>query len=288
MPNGASYRLEINITLNRSFDLQTFTLWQLPSQTGIQMNSYVLRTAHGEVIAIDGGFTEDAGYLKGFLAALGNHVTAWFITHQHIDHIDALTEVLQNPGDLQIDQIYASLNLAEWVEDHEPNAVENTIRFSEAMATAGREVTELELGQELSFNGLHFEVLGIKNEEITVNAINNSSVVMRLLDETRSVLFAADLGAEAGRKLLAGPCANRLKSDYVQMAHHGQNGADRAFYEAVAARFCIWPTPLWLWDNDNGGGKGSGPWKTLEVRAWMEELHIERHYCLFDGLQKIN
>ena len=77
MPNGASYRLEINITLNRSFDLQTFTLWQLPSQTGIQMNSYVLRTAHGEVIAIDGGFTEDAGYLKGFLAALGNHVTAW-------------------------------------------------------------------------------------------------------------------------------------------------------------------------------------------------------------------
>ena len=110
MPNGASYRQRISITLNRSFDLQTFTLWQLPSQTGIQMNSYVLRTAHGEVIAIDGGFTEDAGYLKGFLAALGNHVAAWFITHQHIDHIDALTEVLQSPGDLQIDQIYASLN----------------------------------------------------------------------------------------------------------------------------------------------------------------------------------
>lgn len=268
--------------------MQTFTLWQLPSQTGSQMNSYVLRTAHGEVIAIDGGFTEDAGYLKGFLAALGNHVTAWFITHQHIDHIDALTEILQSPGDLQIDQIYASLNPAEWVEAHEPNAVENTIRFSEAMATAGREVTELELGQELSFNGLHFEVLGIKNEEITVNAINNSSVVMRLRDETRSVLFAADLGAEAGRKFLAGPYANRLKSDYVQMAHHGQNGAERAFYEAVAARYCIWPTPLWLWDNDNGGGKGSGPWKTLEVRAWMEELRIERHYCLFDGLQEID
>jgi beta-lactamase superfamily II metal-dependent hydrolase len=180
------------------------------------------------------------------------------------------------------------LNPAEWVKAHEPNAVENTIRFSEAMATAGREVTELELGQELSFNGLHFEVLGIKNEEITVNAINNSSVVMRLRDETRSVLFAADLGAEAGRKFLAGPYANRLKSDYVQMAHHGQSGAERAFYEAVAARYCIWPTPLWLWDNDHGGGKGSGPWKTLEVRAWMEELRIERHYCLFDGLQEID
>ena len=267
--------------------METLTLWQLPSQTRSQMNSYVIRTVHGDVIAIDGGNTEDAGYLRGFLGALGNRVAAWFITHQHSDHVDALTEILKTPGDLQIDQFYGSLNTATWAEDHEKEEAETTVQLNAALAAAGRGVTELELGQELVFDGVHFEVLGIKNPEITVNAINNSSVVMRVRDETRSILFPADLGVEAGRKLLAGPYANRLESGYVQMAHHGQNGVERPFYEAVAARRCIWPTPLWLWDNDSGKGKGSGKWQTLEVRAWMEAMGVEQHYCLFNGLEEV-
>jgi beta-lactamase superfamily II metal-dependent hydrolase len=267
--------------------VETFTLWQLPSQTPNQMNSYVLRTVHGDVIAIDGGYTEDAGYLKGFIAALGNRVAAWLITHQHTDHVDALTAILRAPGDLQIDQIYGSLHTTAWVEAHEKDEVETTVQLTEALTGAGRAVTEFELGQELAFDGVKFEVLGIKNPEITVNAINNSSVVMRVRDEGRSVLFPADLGVEAGRKLLAGPYGNRLASGYVQMAHHGQNGVEREFYEAVAARCCIWPTPLWLWDNDSGGGKGSGRWQTLEVRAWIEAMGVEQHYCLFNGLQEI-
>ena len=267
--------------------IERFTLWQLPAQTHNQMNRHVLRTAHGHLIAIDGGFAEDAAYLKGFLGALGNRDTAWFITHQHIDHIDALTEILKTPGDLQIDHIYGSRNTKTWVEAHERDSVENPIQFNAALVAAGRELTELELGQELAFDGVYFDVLVIKNPEITDNAINNSSVVMRVHDENWSILFPADLGVEAGRKLLAGSYANRLESDVVQMAHHGQHGAEREFYEAVGARCCIWPTPLWLWDNNSGEGKGSGPWKTLEVRAWMEELGVEQHYCLFNGLQEI-
>ena len=82
------------------------------------------------------------------------------------------------------------------------------------------------------------------------------------------------------------PYAKRLASDYVQMAHHGQNGVDKDFYKAVAAKYALWPTPRWLWDVDSGKGKGSGPWKTLEVRAWMKELGIEKNYVSADGLYK--
>jgi len=38
----------------------------------------------------------------------------------------------------------------------------------------------------------------------------------------------------------------------------------------------------------NGGGKGSGHWKTLEVRAWMDKHPIKRHYVMADGLQQID
>ncbi len=140
----------------------------------------------------------------------------------------------------------------------------------------------------MEIDGVHLEVLGVKNLEITANPVNNSSLVLRVYDARKSVLFLGDLGVEGGAKLLNGPMAIRLHADYVQMAHHGQTGVNEAFYQRVNPTYCLWPTPKWLWDNDNGGGKNSGPWRTLEVRAWMDKLSIKTDYQMFDGLQEIN
>jgi hypothetical protein len=107
-------------------------------------------------------------------------------------------------------------------------------------------------------------------------------------DDVKSVLFTGDLGAEGGEKLLKSKYADALPSDYVQMAHHGQAGVTEAFYRKVNPSYCLWPTPQWLWDNDKGQGKGSGHWKTLAVRAWMDKLNIKRHYVMFQGLQQID
>jgi beta-lactamase superfamily II metal-dependent hydrolase len=260
----------------------SFTLWQLPAQTAGQMNSYVLRTANNRIIVIDGGYAEDAGYLKGFLAAIGNHVDMWFVSHQHPDHIDALTAMLEKPADLKIEAIYGSLLEEQWIQNGEPSYLKTAVAFNEALKKAQRQVTELELGQVLKIDGITIEILGIKNPELA--GINNSSIVMKVWDSKKSILFTNDLGVEGGNKILAGPYKDRLKSDYVQMAHHGQKGVSEIFYRTVNPTYCIWPTPLWLWDNDNGGGKGSGPWKTLEVRAWMDKLSVQQHYCLFEGL----
>jgi len=265
-----------------------FTLWQLPSQTTSQMNSYVLQTGNGKIIVIDGGMKGDAAYLKGFLAALGNNVDAWFISHPHADHINALTQILNNPGDLTIDKIYASLPPEEWIEKHDtPATLQNLRLFNETIKKSGRKHTELSLGEVIEIDGVKIEILGIKNLEITGNAGNNSSVVMKITDDSKSVLFTGDLGEAGGKKLLKSPYREKLKADYVQMAHHGQNGVNKAFYEVVQPKYCLWPTPRWLWDNDNGGGKGSGPWVTLEVRKWMAELGVEKHYVSAEGLQKI-
>jgi beta-lactamase superfamily II metal-dependent hydrolase len=262
----------------------TFILWQLPSQTGGQMNSYVIQTVRGKVIVIDGGFAEDASYLKGFLGALGNKVDMWFISHQHGDHINAVTSILNNSGDLKINKIYGSMLDEHWIKDNEHGSLKTITDFNEALQEAQKQVTELTLGQIIEIDGMTFEILGVKNPEITCNGINNSSIVMRVCDAQKSVLFTGDLGVEGGQKLMNGTYRSRLKSDYVQMAHHGQSGVDEDFYKTVSPKYCIWPTPLWLWDNNNGGGKDSGPWKTLEVYNWMDKLNVQKHYRLFDGL----
>lgn len=266
-----------------------FTLWQLASQTPSQMMGYVLRTTGGKVMVIDGGTTGDAPYLRGLLGTLGNHVDAWFLSHAHSDHCDAVTAILNDPAGISIDRMYGSLPPEAWIEKHEPSELGSAQAFNRAVKQSGREVLELTPGQTLRLDNIQIEILGIRNPEITTGSvINNSSVVMRVTGRDKAILFTGDLGAEGGRKLMQSPYRPRLRADYVQMAHHGQNGVDEEFYRAVAPRYCLWPTPRWLWDNDNGGGKGSGPWRTLEVRAWMDKHPIARHYVAADGLHRID
>ncbi len=265
-----------------------FTLWQLPNQTPTQMMAYVLRSHRGKLIVLDGGMPGDAPYLRRFLEARGGQVAAWFITHPHIDHFGAIAEILHQPGRLRIQRFYASWPAPEWMKTHgSADEYARYTEFSRVLARTGVRLAEVRSGDSLDFDEIHIEILAGHNPELTVNAINNSSLVLRVEDSEKSVLFTADLGEEAGAKLLDSPFAPRLRTDYIQMAHHGQNGVSEEFYRYAGAPHCLWPTPKWLWENDSGGGPGSGPWRTLEVRAWMDNLGVRRHYRMFDGLQEI-
>ncbi len=266
---------------------KSFTLWQLPARTPTQHMAYVMRTVNGKVIVVDGGNRGDAEYLRGFLAAFDNRVDAWFISHPHSDHVDTLTEVLKSPGKLHVNHIYGSMPTESWIEKHEPAHLKTIQQFNLALKKSDQHVEELSLGQRLEIDGLRIDILGIKNPEITGNAINNSSIVFRVSDTEKSVLFTGDLGVEGGRKLMQTAYKKQLPSDYVQMAHHGQAGVDQDFYRAVKPRFCLWPTPAWLWHNDSGKGIGSGSWQTLVVRGWMNEMNVEDHYLSAHGVVRI-
>ena len=78
-----------------------------------------------------------------------------------------------------------------------------------------------------------------------------------------------------------------LNTDYTQMAHHGQNGVKRDFYEHIIPKRCIWPSPDWLWDNDNGDGFDTGPWQTVRTREWIGALGVTEHFIEKNGTQII-
>jgi len=71
------------------------------------------------------------------------------------------------------------------------------------------------------------------------------------------------------------------------MAHHGQMGVREEFYRTVRFRACLWPTPLWVWNNDVGEGYDTAWMKTPETRRWMDEKGITEHHCAWQGLVKI-
>lgn len=269
--------------------MKSFTLWQLPEQTHTQMMSYVLQTPNGKVIVVDGGTAGDAPYLLQFLENLGGKVEAWFLTHPHSDHLGAIIKILNQPTDLQIECVYTSLPSKEWSAKYDsPNGNATSAAIRQALQDSSTKAVELSLGENFIFDEVNFKVLGIKNEDILTGTTNNSSIVLRVWDSSKSVLFLGDLGPEAGEKLLKGNYTKDLHADYVQMAHHGQDGANEDVYQMIHPTYCLWPTPIWLWNNDQGDGEGMGPWKTFETRSWIEKLGVKRNYVTgVDGLIKI-
>lgn len=264
----------------------TFTLWQLPSRINTIGNSYVIRTGNNKIIVMDGGVKEEEHYLRGFLAALGNVVDCWFVTHPHPDHIGAITKILENPNGITIRQICQS-TYSDNLLALEPDYKEPANEYYEMVKKSGVKNIEAVPGMILTFGNTTVKVLGIKNEELDVNPYNNSSMVLKIWDPVKSALFLADIGVEAGDKLLNGPFKDELDCDYIQMSHHGQQGVSMEFYRTVKFRACLWPTPSWVYNNDTGNGFNTGHLTTMETRDTIEELGITEQYISFEGLTKI-
>ena len=149
------------------------------------------------------------------------------------------------------------------------------VEFLNQLDRHGIVPTRLHEGETIECGGLTIDVLSDGSDYAAYHTINDSSVVLRVHYPKRDVLFLGDLGQEAAADLAARVPAEALRCDIVQMAHHGQNGADRAFYEVVRPKIALYTAPMWLWECDSGKGRGSGPWKTLETRAWLDELGVQ-------------
>ena len=117
--------------------------------------------------------------------------------------------------------------------------------------------------------------------------LRNASIVLRLWDRRKSLLMLGDTGEESGDRLLRSVPREELDCDYIQLAHHGQMGVREEFYRTVRFRACLWPTPLWVWNNDVGEGYDTAWMKTPETRRWMDEKGITEHHCAWQGLVKI-
>ena len=179
------------------------TLTQFSPTTGRQMMGYAIQMDSGKLIMIDGGNIGDAEEIEQYILDHGGEVEAWLITHIHTDHVGAFTQVIQNPN-ITIHHVYASIADKQWYETNEPSRKEDIDSFFEAIEQSGwqEKIEEPQVGQIYSMDSLEIEILGIKNPEITKNAMNNSSMVFQVRTENTSILFLGDTGEESSQKLL--------------------------------------------------------------------------------------
>ena len=259
-------------------EINSVELLQLSTTTNDRMMGYIIKTNKDKIIVVDGGNYEDGKKLEKYIRDFGGHVEKWFLTHYHNDHTGAIRYIL-NETDIDVKNIYSSLNTREEVEKNELIRLENYDKLIETLKKVPED-KKVELNELDTFDidNIKVEILGVRNPQIDVNVGNNSSVVMKfIVNNNKSILFLGDTGVESQKKLIS-RVLDKLDSDYVQMAHHGQGGVDEEMYKIISPSVCLFPTPKWLYDNDNGNGYNSGNWTTLETRDWVKKLGAKSYY----------
>ena len=270
------------------------TLLQQASARRLGMG-YLITSRSGELVMIDGGrFSKgelkgDAEQLERLLLANGGHVSDWFLTHYHSDHIGAVIELLNRDNEIVIDNLYYDFSFDEdFLVKHEGGERKNIPDLAQAIKHSGKvqKIHSLKKGDRIPKDGLCIKVLNDAYLSSPSNPSNDSSVILKVETEGENILFLGDMGYYGTTLLQDESFAKEIRDCMiVQMAHHGQEGCEEIFYRALEGmKICLYPAQEWLFDcNDNGKGLGSGIWESLITRGWMRELDVRKTYNMIGG-----
>ena len=224
----------------------TPTITQVP----VSGMGYVIRLCDGSFVCIDGGYDrkDSAEKMYDFMRSNSNgkpKIALWLFTHAHEDHIQAAGVFLEKYREqveveafayqfADLEKVPVSMNDFDKAEIQ---AFEKSVAL---YPNAKRYV--LHTGQRYHLSGVQMEVLySLDNTyPMPYTSLNNMSVAVRFqFDCGKTALFLGDCMCLECRDM-AYIYGDYLKSDIVQVTHHGLIGGDRLLYEKVDADICLW------------------------------------------------
>lgn len=264
-------------------------LWNGGSDQGGGGMSYVIQMADGKFVIIDGGTANAFSkrvlleYLEEKAAEAGMEkpvIAMWLFTHVHLDHIgvangssgvdgafkDAKTRgytiesIAYNfPDDANVPGENAAVRITAFetqIKKYVPNATIYTPRA----------------GQVYYFTGMQMEILSTEEDVypfLPAGETHNSySVNCRLnFDGGKKFVFLAD-STPVVNKQLADMYGDYLKSDVLQVAHHGLVGAEITCYQKIDPDICLWPTTE-LRFSGKYAGSGQTAFTTIQYTVGM-------------------
>ena len=212
----------------------------------------IFRLSDGSFIVIDGGFDADSETVYNALKELSTDknstpvIRMWLLTHMHGDHVRAFKTFAQNhSSDVKLE--YLALNCASSYYDAEEatDYTNGTIR-SLVTSFSGAKLVKLHEGMVLRFADAEVEILqtheGVYPANMEFTHANDTSVVTRVTLGTQTVLLPGDAQIPAGDALCR-TYGDYLKSDFVQVSHHGSKKWPTCldFYKHAKAKYALFP-----------------------------------------------
>lgn len=258
-------------------------LYQLTPNKNVLMQCNVIKTANDKIIVVDGGYygAEYCYYIHSAIRAIlglddGDYfeIEAWILTHAHEDHFGEIGlqfERYSKQSNFKVNSIYFDfddLDSHKYDDDCQATrkyldgfkkALDNYANVNEIAFNGSYYNTlngafinqkAIDDGVKLKIDNVEFEFLQTWAKEDKI--INSSSLVTKMSvfegDKIiKTVMFLGDTSLESGERLIENVPVEKLKSDIVQMAHHGNWACDKTVYDKIGAKIRLWPTPLWVW-----------------------------------------
>ncbi|MCR5416401.1 MAG: MBL fold metallo-hydrolase [Pseudobutyrivibrio sp.] len=204
----------------------------------------------GTLLVVDGGHVENEQMLRDAINAYGGHVDAWFLTHYHMDHIDAFNEIYNDPQGIEIENVYVTPLDAEtfYPIAQEWDDVDSFDRFMEVTEGATninyvQRDDVLEFSDDLTIT--FFNAMDDVVKDCAEDIPNNCSLVFKMATKNRSILFCGDCHSKYMADYLVETYGEKLSADILQCGHHGNNSmpTDSGFYEMVSPSISIFDLP---------------------------------------------
>ncbi len=212
---------------------------------------YVIVTENRHLIVIDGGNKEDA---EGFLCLLERiaggkpHIDLWIITHPHVDHFAALWTISgssEYSDRLTVDRLcYCIPSEFNFTRRGEPCSCQRDIdRIATIAPSLGCLECRPAAGDRLDIDGTMIDFLYTYENAVTLADPNELSLIFTVTGKHRKAMFVGDsypAGLEVAYRTYK-DTPKILKSDILQVAHHGLNGGHTMFYKLVDADVALVP-----------------------------------------------
>ena len=219
----------------------------------VNLSFYTIYNDSKGLIVIDGGWTDDAAYVRDILNELGGNVDAWILTHPHQDHVGAFNLLYTELEGITVKTIYTvdmatpeeCLNVASW---------DSVDAYNDFLSLNVPNLEYLYAGDKLDICGLKFKVLNTYDDNVknlSRDYLNDGSMMFKVTNQTESMLFCADVGISMSDFLL-NKWGNELQADYLQMAHHGFGGLNDNLYQTVNPKIAFFDAPDWLIFDETG------------------------------------
>lgn len=243
----------------------SWTLTQFGSNEGGQMMSFTVEGDKEGLVIIDGGYKdndEQYSFLMDKISKHNNVVDSWIITHFDSDHGGEFVRIANEEKDVRIKKVYVADTPTdmELLKENAPFEDEWEIYESYLKMDLPQKV-KVHPKDKFSFIGLRMEVLCSYEDwidEKTNNLLNNGAIVFKLYGNKESALFCGDVQESIIGEYLITNYKDKLKSDYLQVAHHGNNKLGDEFYKLVSPKIAFFPAPDWLMNNE-----GNVSWFTV-------------------------
>ena len=226
--------------------------------------SYVIRLSDGRFIIFDGGwekFEKDIDKLMQVMREQSPYTTpriaAWIFTHPHVDHYRCFLGFYPKYKDsVEIERlIYNFPNFEEKFEERYPDQISwkedvHVKRFEALVKESKIPVLRAHTGQVYNISDARLEVLSTTDDTLLypMEDTNALSLMIKVYIAGQSILFCAD--GDFRKALFVERYGNYLKSDILQIPHHGFCGGTAEGYRAIYPDVCLLPCEATLFYSD--------------------------------------